>query len=88
MAFVRFVVAKVSAVGRADKIRARSGATPNWRFSLFYGWSETSACAYLDTIMTSDEMDALVAVKGARSKCARGKLRDLPQVPVLDRPLP
>lgn len=56
--------------------------------SLFYGWSETSARAYLDTIMTSDEMDALVAVKGARSKCARGKLRDLPQVPVLDRRLP
>ena len=31
--------------------------------SLFYGWSETSARAYLDTIMTSDEMDALVRMR-------------------------
>ncbi len=55
---------------------------------LFYSWTESAACAYLRTIMTAEEMDTLVGIEKARSKCAHDQVDDLPPIPVLDHPLP
>ena len=55
---------------------------------LFYSWTESAACAYLRTIMTAEEMDTLLGIEAARSKCAHGQVDDLSPIPVLDHPLP
>ena len=54
----------------------------------FNSWSESEACAYLRTIMTVEEMDSLVGIDGAQSKCGHGAVRDLPRIPALDVSLP
>ena len=55
---------------------------------LFDSWMETDACTYLQTVMSAQELAALVEIEGAQSKCLRRVARDFPPLPVLDHPLP
>jgi hypothetical protein len=54
----------------------------------FDSWTESDACAYLRTLMSVEEMDRLVGIDGAQSKCAHEGVQDLPPIPVFDPVLP
>ena len=53
----------------------------------FDSWIESQACSYLRTVMTDAEMDSLIGLDGAQSKCAHGGMVDRPPIPFLDLPL-